>query len=253
MNIISIAAAACAVSLALSAASPVVKPATAQLGKVMHAGGAVMIDGECVRGSNSFEGLVRCAESGESAVELDFIFTSDGRLVCAHDWEGRKSIPEYEEFMTEVVSSRLTPLDAEAVVRFMRENEEITLVTDIKDERFEEALAALSDAAGEIKERVVVQIYSEEQLVTARACGFERVIYTLYRLTWDEKNDCERVGKFARENGLFGITFDAELCLIDGYVLKMLESGVPLYVHTVEARDAQRYYDMGISGIYTDG
>lgn len=59
--------------------------------KIVHAGGELWgVDSEgtfrSFFGSNSLEGLENCVANGYNAIELDFNFTSDGHLVCIHDW-----------------------------------------------------------------------------------------------------------------------------------------------------------------------
>ena len=49
---------------------------------IYHAGGG--IDG--LTYSNSREALEHTLNQGNRFVEVDFLFTSDGQLVCAHDW-----------------------------------------------------------------------------------------------------------------------------------------------------------------------
>ena len=232
--------------------------------EIVHAGGELWgVDSEgtyrSFYGSNSLEGLTQCAENGYSAVELDFSFTSDEHLVCIHDWS-----PEYidtieyghplsyDEFKNSKIYWNFTPIGVEDVAGFLAEHTGMYIVTDIKED-FDKAVGVLSEVLGEYKDRVIVQIYAEDEYDIAADAGFSKIIYSLYRLDWESKTDYKDLVKFSRTHSLVGFTFSYELCGVKGYVDGMLKSGIPLYVHTVnDPAEAQKYYSMGINGIYTD-
>lgn len=213
-------------------------------------------------GSNSVEGLEECARVfGERGglIELDFNFTSDGELVCIHDWS-----PEYiegveygislsyDEFMSSEIYWNYTPLDLSYVASYLRENPEIYIVTDIKTDNVAGAKRIAEDYP-ELADRFIIQIYSAEEYDAVRECGFDNIIYTLYMLPWNEKTDTAALVKFERDHPLIGFTFPAELSDIDGFLEGISKAGVPLYVHTVnDADEARSYLERGITGIYTD-
>ena len=64
---------------------------------INHACGG--IDGNSY--TNSTEALDNSIKSNCESVEIDFRYTSDGTLICAHDWEdiGFKSAPTLEELL----------------------------------------------------------------------------------------------------------------------------------------------------------
>lgn len=210
-------------------------------------------------GSNSLEGMQQCIEAGCEVIELDFNFTSDGYLACIHDWyteyadEITNNVPlTLEEFLACRIYRNFTPIWLGDVVEFLRENDGLYIVTDIKDDNIA-GITAIAEYAPDLKDRFIVQIYSEDEYDAVRELGFEYVIYTLYRLDWSPKVDWRSLGKFSRTHPLVGFTFSYELCSVDGYVDGMLSSGTPLYIHTVNGdTEQQPYFDMGITGIYTD-
>lgn len=210
-------------------------------------------------GSNSLEGMRQCIEAGCEVVELDFNFTSDGYLACIHDWyteyadEITNNVPlTLEEFLDCRIYRNFTPIWLGDVVELLRENDGLYIVTDIKDDNIA-GITAIAEYAPDLKDRFIVQIYSEDEYDAVRELGFEYVIYTLYRLDWSPKVDWRSLGEFAGTHPLVGFTFSYELCSVDGYVDGMLSSGTPLYIHTVNGdTEQQPYFDMGITGIYTD-
>lgn len=235
--------------------------------KIVHAAGELWgFDADGVWrsffGSNSVEALEECGRYfGERGgiVELDFNFTSDGELVCIHDWspEYIEGIEygvalSYDEFMSSEIYWNFTPLDLGYVASFLRANPEIYIVTDIKTDNIA-GVRKIAETCPELKDRFIIQIYSAAEYDMVRELGFSNVIYTLYMLPWHEKVDTDALVKFEKSHPLVGFTFPAELCEIEGFLDGMLESGVPLYVHTVnDATEAKAYIDRGITGIYTD-
>jgi len=192
-------------------------------------------------------------------VELDFNFTSDGELVCIHDWspeyvEGIEHgvALSYDEFMSSEIYWNFTPLDLTCVASFLREHPEIYIVTDIKTDNVM-GVREIAETCPDLKDRFIIQIYSAAEYDAVRELGFDNVIYTLYMLPWHEKVDTDALVKFESSHPLVGFTFPAELCDIEGFLEGILESGVPLYVHTInDADEAKSYIERGITGVYTD-
>ncbi len=213
-------------------------------------------------GSNSVEALEKCGKfyrESPGLIELDFNFTSDGELVCIHNWspEYISGIPmgvplSHGEFSASKIFWNYTPLDLNYLSDFLRRNPNIRIVTDIKDENIRGAKKIAEDCP-DLLDRFIIQIYSESEYDQVRECGFENVIFTLYMLSWEEKTDTAALAEFARSHALFGYTFPAELCALDGFLDGMKKTGVPLFVHTVNDTDEiESYLERGIYGIYTD-
>lgn|GEM_PF-3489223 len=231
--------------------------------RIVHGGGTLWeVDSMGVyrafSGSNSREGLMRCAENGADFVELDFSMTADGELVCIHGWnrEYIRGITEgvplaLDAFRQSRIYGCFTPMTAADAAEIL-EGSGMTLVADIKGE-FEDCAVRLAEVFSDLRDAVVVQIFSEEQYEMAAELGFCRIAYTLYRLDWDEKLNADAHISFARENPLEWIAFSEELLSNGLFLEKMLSSGVPLYVHTVnDEKTVQYLLDIGITGVYTD-
>lgn len=210
-------------------------------------------------GANALEGLQQCADTGCAVIELDFNFTSDGYLACIHDWyteyadEITNNVPlSLDAFLDCRIYRNFTSLWLGDVVEYLRANEGVYIVTDIKDRNVEGA-AAVAEYCPDLKNRFIIQIYDASEYDAVRELGFEYIVYTLYRLDWASKTDTKALAEFAEKHPLIGYTFSYELCQVDGYVEKMKKSGVPLFIHTVnDPAEQQAYFDMGIDGIYTD-
>lgn len=237
-------------------------PSPLRTERIIHAGGILWgrdEDGNYTpfAGSNSLEGLEQCLDAGLTTVELDFCFTADGCLACIHDWS-----PDFVENVTmnepmtakDFKNSRIygnfTPILLDDAADFLREHEEMTIVTDIK-ENFPEAVRLIAETG--LTDRFAVQIYREDEYEIAREYGFEQIIYTLYKLDWRDKTDTKAIANFAETHDLAAIAFDKELCKLSGFVDELNEIGIPLYVYTVNGEaEEEKYLEMGISGVYTD-
>lgn len=231
---------------------------------IVHAAGRLTgVDSNGVErtfdGSNSAEGLELCRESGANVIELDFNFTSDGQLVCIHDWSSEYSDDittgeplTLDEFLETKIFWNFTPLWIGDVVDYLRENDGTYIVTDIKDDNIA-GLTAIAQFAPDMVNRFIPQIYSADEYDLVRELGFDYVIYTLYRLDWKTKTNWRALGGFAATHPLVGFTFAYELCDVEDFTDGMKKSGVPLFVHTVnDPEEQQKYFDMGIGGVYTD-
>ena len=262
--LIALALILCLVSLAGCKNAPDLDGVREKMKYIIHGSG--QLDGVGLYGdpmvftvSNSAEGLAKCAEIAAPVIELDFSFTADRHLVCIHDWyhqyadEIENDVAlTYDEFMKVRIYRNFTPLAIENVIDYLREHEGTYIVTDIKDDNIG-GLSVIAEMCPDMLDRFVVQIYSADEYTPVRDLGFNQIIYTLYRLTWNEKTDTAALAEFAKSHPLVGYTFAAELCDLDGYVENMKKAGVPLFVHTIDGdEEQQKYFDMGIDGIYTN-
>lgn len=212
-------------------------------------------------GSNSLEGLERCGEAlvNGGLVELDFNFTSDGELVCIHDWDPEyiSGIPDeiplsYSDFKNSKIFWQYTPIGLRDVVEFMKKNPNICIVTDIKEENIRGA-RTIKETCPELMDRFIIQIYNRSEYEEISALGFDKIIYTLYMLPWSEKTDTAALGEFAKSHPLVGFAFSHELCSVEGFLPGMLDTGVDLYIHTVnDEAEQEQYFAKGIKGIFTD-
>ena len=231
-----------------------------EAGTVIHAAGAVVSDrGETLLGANCLEGLTASYEAGDRFVEIDFNFTADGELVCIHDWQPKFSDAivgteplSLAEFMACRIYGSFTPMSLETLADFMEAHPDLCVVTDIK-ERNVEACGLIAARYPDLRDRFLIQIYDRDLYGPVRELGFESIIFTLYMLDWNSKTDTAALADFARDHELLAYTFGAPLADREHYVEEMLETGVPLFVHTVNGPETrQRFLDMGITGVYTD-
>ena len=221
--------------------------------QIAHAGGR--IKGHDY--SNSVEALNFWYGRGCRWFEIDFDWTSDGRLAAIHDWNAAAERlfgdgfsgcwMTRKAFFEQPRLDGLTSIDDEGLGRWLSGHSDAVVVTDCKWANVD-ALALLSVVIPESLPQLVPQIYSFEEYDQVRALGFERLILTLYRM---EAEDAE-VLEFAVGHQLLAVTLPEDWAL--GSLPKGLsEIGVPTFAHTVnDAGIFRRLRARGVHGIYTD-
>lgn len=232
--------------------------------QIIHAAGEVRdpLSGQIYLGSNSYEGLKQSYEAGHRLIELDFNFTSDGELVCIHDWYHYYSsaITDNEalslsEFMKCKIFEQFTPLCLGTLANYLDEHQDLRIVTDIK-ERNLDAAKLIAEKYPHLRNQFIIQIYQKDEYEPIRSLGFENIIFTLYRLEWSEKTDAITLANFASTHALLGITFPAllaEYIEINSFIAELKQAEIPIFVHTVNGIATQaNFYDMGVDGVYTD-
>ncbi len=224
--------------------------------RIAHGGGTV----ESNNVTNSFNALNLNIQKGFVYFELDFNFTSDGQLVCIHDWEGSfkrqfgfdaANVPTLKEFKRLVKdNSRFEICTLESLIPWLNEHPTAKIVTDVKGEENIRALRIMAKVVPDFENRIIPQIYYPESYSIVKDFGFEDVIWTLYRykgsnndvLTWTERFD-----------GPFAITMP-EYRAKSTLPLLLARKHIPTYVHTVNERELANFYLnlVSITELYTD-
>ncbi len=222
---------------------------------VVHAGGQAGDDTE----TNSLEAVKNSFLNGYRYIEIDFNFTSDGKLVCVHDWDidyFRMGKPvgkalSSEEFENAKILSKYTTLTAEELAQWVYQKPNTYIITDIKENNIA-GLQYLADNCGYVKDRIIPQIYNESEYDRVKSMGYSNIIYTLYKLNYNDKTNTDEIVRFAKSHKLYAIVFSTELA-VPNYVNALKSAGTKLMVHTVNSvSEAERMYSMGIDGIYSD-
>jgi glycerophosphoryl diester phosphodiesterase len=214
---------------------------------VAHAGGAV-------RGltyTNSREALDEHYAEGYRVFELDFHWTSDGRLVVVHDWRNASArfgttthVFSYDEFVSAKCRDGLHQLTFEQLREWLQTHEDAIVVTDTKDSnvRF---LRYLQANAGDIRRQLIIQIYRVSELQLARQLGPRAVWLTVYKYDYPAWALSSISGVDA---------FVIPVASYDRYRNPLLMESVHFYVHSVPAHSVDDTFRRlpGIYGIYVD-
>lgn len=239
---------------------------------VYHACGG--IDG--VSYSNSKEALESTLAAGNMLVEVDFLYTTDGHLVCLHKWidmlpvwkykelkrkykDKEDQIPEtqytLDQFLIKKVKGKFTGLTAADIVSYMKENPELHIVVDTKEENLTAVIAdllKLSDFQPDIIDRFIIQLYDRgqrENILELYPFPRENFLFTCYKfdpLRVDEILELcrdEQIGVVTVSHG----SWEAET------VNLFLEQGITVFEHTVNLPEqVELSLEKGIYGFYTD-
>lgn len=220
---------------------------------IYHAGGE--IHGSVY--TNSREAVEETLAEGNCFIEIDFRYTSDGHLVCAHDWTDiytEDIQPTLEEFLTSKIQGRFTPMTAEDVIDIMRENPQMYLVTDMKELEICKPLTDLVAFAEEdptILSRFIIQLYTGREkpsILEIYPFDDSQFLFTLYEWgAWEYE-----AAQICNEENIAVLTTQSG-SIPDEDVAMLRELGFTLYEHTVNRADvAKTAIRRGISGLYTD-
>jgi phosphoglycerol transferase len=235
-----------AVTLA-ETSSPGLSPAVA------HGGG--LLDGTAI--TNSLEALT-LNQGRFDLIEVDLNWTSDGELVCLHDWEetfasrfgdqkGPVDLATFRDLLAQT-PDKPANCDLETLAGWLRENPGPRIVTDIKADPVK-GLALIAQRYPELMPRFVPQAYLPDEIAQLRALGYPQVIWTLYRFG----SDREAILQEAKAQQPSAITMPVEMARSGLLSTLEIELEVPLYVHTVNDKDqAACLLAMGATGLYSD-
>ncbi|MBP5330654.1 MAG: hypothetical protein J6Y89_02255 [Lachnospiraceae bacterium] len=223
---------------------------------VRHAGGGI----DDVAYTNSAEALEGSILSGCGAVEMDFMFTSDGTLVCVHDWDdiGLKKQPKLKQFRKLKIYGKYTTMTAEeALTRMVAAKCFLIIDTKEKDtvSVYKEIDRLLTQIEGgeAFKKKLVPQIYAHEEYdLLSTVYPYKNWIFTTYKLKYKKNSEFKELAAFCKEKGIKTVTIPKER-VTEKRVEYFTKKKIRVATHTVNgAEEWERMTDMGVSIIYTD-
>ncbi|SEL81981.1 Glycerophosphoryl diester phosphodiesterase [Butyrivibrio sp. ob235] len=228
-------------------------------GHIVHAAGFIeKTDGETVNYTSCVEALNNCYDMGNRFCELDFLNTTDGKLVCAHEWkqlydngEPLSEAVSLEKALTCKVEGEFTPLDLEQLVDFLREHENLYIVTDIKHDYNVDGAKLIAETCPDLLDRFIIQVYHEKEAGIVEKIGFRNIIFTLYRT--DEAERSPRAIRHAALKHDF-VAWTVKKSLIDEEFVSMIdENNGILFTHTInDPEKMKEFIALGVDGFYSD-
>lgn len=220
---------------------------------IAHAGGGY----EDQNYTNSIEALNGSYQAGFRYIEIDFSWTSDGQLVCLHDWDKtfkkvfkRKvkqpiSYVEFKQLVEDHADFRPCTLDSLAV--WLLNKPEVRIITDIKYDNLK-GINFIIDKYPELKQQLIPQFYQPEEYLQLKDMGFNDLIWILYQYKGSKKSVLE----LSREMNLLALSMRARQA--KSRTLQKLLKHHRIFVYTInKAKDKNKLIDRyGVSGIYTD-
>jgi len=223
------------------------------LPRVAHAGGGY--NGATY--TNSIDALNHNKDDYE-LFEIDFSWTSDGHLVCLHDWgnsfkrsfglepQGKVTKSVFEELVR--TKARVKNCTLSTLVDWLKKNDKARIVTDVKEMNVE-ALHEIARIYPDLQDRFVPQVYTPSEYLVARELGYDDVIWTLYNF----KGRDNVVLGWLKSMDLYGLTMPISRAERGLGKRAKDKTGVLSWVHTI---NSQKQYNKlsksGIASIYTD-
>lgn len=226
---------------------------------VVHAGGFIE-DNQGVEYdyTNSYDALVNAYEKGNRVIEIDLFQVTDG-IVCAHGssdeigkfgFDLEHETVSMEMFLNTKIYGEFTPMSIDMLVAFMREHEDLVIVTDVKGYNVD-VCKILADNYSDLKDRFFIQMYHVDEFQTLWDMGFHHIIYTLYNANEEEKKPVS-VYETCRIYDIMALTY-WEGWMDDDEYSNVLQENIPKCEHTVNDVEVMKE-DLAnrIDVIYTD-
>jgi len=218
---------------------------------ISHAGGRV----EGLSYTNSRESIDKSYDNRYKLIELDMEWTSDNSLALIHDWQGyveqafsvEQKKYSTEEFKSFEMINGLTQMTIDDLVEWLREHEDIYIVTDIKTDNVE-ALELISQMYPDVVDQFIPQIYFIDQYIPVQGMGYKNIILTLYLSNYTD----EELIDFVKRQDLFALTMPINRAMTD-LPFKLKQENVFVYAHTINDMETkQTLEENGVDGFYTD-
>ena len=157
--------------------------------------------------------LYRTVSKDIRVLELDFLFTKDGNLVCAHQWHnyGYHRPVTHKEFMSQ--RKLFTPLDMNDVFKYMLTNENLYIMVDTKEESYgnfttlDVASFLINSAPKTVRDRFIFQIYypeQKEEMMKIYKFKNENLVYSIYQTGPSFNEVLKDIKKYDYDVVLFG-------------------------------------------------
>ncbi len=220
---------------------------------IAHAGGGY--NGENY--TNSIEALNKSYQAGFRYMEIDFSWTSDGYLVCLHDWgktfkkifkykpKQAISYSEFKQLVTEHNDFNSCTLDS--LASWLLDKPEVKIVTDIKHDNLK-GIRFIIEKYPNLKAQLIPQFYQPAEYDILKKLGFDDLIWILYQYKGSKKS----VVDLSQEMDLLAVSMRASQA--KSRVYQTLLKFHRIFVYTIndekiKSKLMKRYQ---VSGIYTD-
>ncbi|MDO4553808.1 MAG: glycerophosphodiester phosphodiesterase family protein [Lachnospiraceae bacterium] len=222
---------------------------------IMHAAGGI---GKTDY-TNSKEALKTNLKRGKRLIEIDFRFTTDGTLVCNHDWNNNKGKPlSLASFLGTKTSGGYTPQTAEEAVKTIAAFKNAYLVADSKESDIAKVYQELVDICKRtgntsFLNRIVVQLYYKSDYTKVKKIyAFKNWNFTLYRLKPSKDKEYKDIASFCKKNGIQTITMRYNW--VTNARMKILKKyGITGLAYTVNSKSTyKKLRKLGITAIFTD-
>ncbi len=212
--------------------------------------------------TNSKEALIQSLENGERVIEMDFVLTTDRKLVCRHGWKdddgNRIKKQTYDEFMATETSGGYTPLSAEDAISILKEYPKTYLVVDTQHKKSGKVYKRIKKTCKKLDcmdllDRVIPQIYQKsEHDMLQQIYPFKNWIYSVYKEDLQTNQDYEKIANFCQTNNIAVVTIEQERITKERMDI-FKQHNIVCYAHTInDVAVYNQLRDLGVYGIYSD-
>ena len=222
---------------------------------IRHAGGGV--DG--FNYTNSREAVEKALQDGCAVIEIDFRYTSDGHLVCVHEWDNvwdSGDVMTLEEFQSVKIYGKYSTMTAKDLIEYMEQREDLYIVIDTKEDDQVDVtreLVELSEGNKDVIDRFIIQLYSlddvKQRILKIYPFSDDNFLFTGYRT---DTSDREKIIQMCYEQNVSVIPLPCG-AWEPGWIAELKKKGFIVYEHTVNRLDqASACMREGVFGFYTD-
>lgn len=224
-------------------------------GLIAHAGGSI----EGFVGTNTRDAIIENYKLGHRVFEIDFNLTTDGRLVCVHDWPSYSGPLSAEDFLKIKIADRYTAIELKDIFELMMTYEDMYIVTDTKSFEYTDAETFLQfeqfyELANEfdlsLLDRIIPQIYDQKTYqVLKNVYPFKSVIYTLYA----SPDTDEEIVSFVKDKEDIAVITMGPVRYSENFYNELLRYDKHIYFFTLNSlEEITEAKNKGVHGFYTD-
>ena len=235
--------------------APVESPSWYETSRLIyHAGGEV----SGYTYSNSKEAVEKTLSDGNRLLEIDFLFTSDGHLVCLHEWQNLLGMTQpctLEKFLTVHIFNKFTTITAMNIIDYMAQYPDMYLIVDTKEDSLAAVvteLLRLCDSDPSIADRFVIQLYDagmKAGILELYPFGKDNFLFTAYKFGADRPDE---IMKLCQQEEIRIVTVKYGAWNITT-VQRFNDAGFLVFEHTVnDTIRTNNGLARGVYGFYTD-
>lgn len=205
---------------------------------------------------NSVESFLYYAELGYTYIEIDFMFSADGEVVCTHEFENINGYsvdnrPTHQQFLDSVIHEKYHPLDFDTLCDLLAEYSDIKVVFDSKEQSTTAILEKMIETNNnriDILDRFIIQVYSKENYNNLQTYNFEEYWFTNYKANYTP----------SQINAYFGdkqnlTTIVLNIITWKTFKFMVFKTNKYVAVHTVNSNSCINFLKShGVDYIYTD-
>lgn len=157
---------------------------------VIHGGGS--LNGKDYL--NSLESVEYYINNNCNLVELDFVFTKDNEIICSHFLEyyegySMENRPTLEEAKNAKIDNLYSTLDFVSLIEVLKQNSNVKIIFDTKETDYKKLISRMleicCDENFNLKERMIIQVYSYDNYLEMNELGFEEYWFTNYKANYN--------------------------------------------------------------------